>query len=303
MFGEICQDIKVFVVHLAGIIPVAQLETDYESTTPDALTLLAPGYTAIQNAVMACAMAGCKTIWIVANNDLAPAIRKTVGEWVYDPVYYKRDFTKFYSNVRKEVPIYYVPIHPKDLDRRNSYGWSILHGIYSSWFVSYKISRWIRPQKYFIAFPMSVYDFYSLRELRPQIQDANRNLLFSYKNATIKNNAPLSFTMGGDDYLKCRRHVNKITTREFLPPSPGQLPSEKRPLNERWSARFFELSTVFEKLNVKNSMTHELSWFHDIREWDQYCDYISSDHKLTPPYKEIYKARFYDLTPKGEEDR
>lgn len=290
-------------MHLAGIIPVAQLKTDYESPTPEVLTLLAPDYTAIQNAVMACAMAGCKTIWIVANNDLAPIVKKAVGEWVYDPVYYQRQFTKFYSNVRKEVPIYYTPIHPKDLDRRNSYGWSILHGIYSSWFVSYKISRWILPKKYFIAFPMSVYDFYSLREMRPQIQDMNKNFLLSYKDKTILDSAPLSFTMTGDDYLRCKRHVNKITTREFLRPSPGQLPSEKRPLNERWSARFFELSTVFEKLNVKNNTTHELEWFHDIRNWGEYCDYISSDHKLSPPYREIYKARFYDLTPKGEEDR
>ena len=33
-------------------------------------------------------MAGCNTIWIVANDDLAPIVRKIVGEWVYDPVYY-----------------------------------------------------------------------------------------------------------------------------------------------------------------------------------------------------------------------
>ena len=176
-------------MHLAGIIPVSQLVTDHESITPDVLTLLEPRFTAIQNAVMACAMAGCKTIWIVANNDLAPIVKQAVGEWVHDPVYYKREFTKFYSNVRKEVPIYYVPIHPKDLDRRDSYGWSVLHGIYSSWFVSYKISRWILPEKYFIAFPMSVYDYRILRELRPQIQDANKNFTLTYDNKSKKQNS------------------------------------------------------------------------------------------------------------------
>jgi len=219
-------------MHLAGIIPVAQLETDYESITPDVLTLLEPRFTAIQNAVMSCAMAGCKTIWIVANNDLAPIIKQAVGEWVYDPVYYKRDFTKFYSNVRKEVPIYYVPIHPKDLDKRNSYGWSVLHGIYSSWFVSYKISRWILPEKYFIAFPMSIYDYRILRKLRPLIQDTNKNFTLTYNNKTVTEDLPISFTMKGDDYLQCRRNINKITTREYLPPSPGSLPSQRRPLNE-----------------------------------------------------------------------
>lgn len=290
-------------MHLAGIIPVAQLETDYNSITPDVLTLLAPDYTAIQNAVMSCAMAGCKTIWIVANNDLAPLVKKAVGEWVHDPVYYKRDFTKFYSNVRKEVPIYYTPVHPKDLDRRNSYGWSVLHGIYSSWFVSYKISRWIIPEKYFIAFPMSVYDYRILRELRPQIQDVNKNFSLTYQNQTVMDNIPISFTMKGEDYLQCRRNVNKITTREYLPPSPGQLPSVKRPLSERWSARYFDLSTVFAKWNLnQKTPTHELDWFYDIREWEQYRNYMSSDHVVVPPYREIYKPRFYNLEPLKETD-
>ena len=287
-------------MHLAGIIPVSQLQTDYKAATPDVLTLLAPDYTAIQNAVMACAMAGCKTIWIVANNDLAPIIRKTVGEWVHDPVYYQREFTKFYSNVRKEVPIYYVPIHPKDLDKRNSYGWSVLHGIYSSWFVSYKISRWILPEKYFIAFPMSIYDYRILRKLRPLIQDTNKNFTLTYNNKTVTEDLPISFTMKGDDYLQCRRNINKITTREYLPPSPGSLPSQRRPLNERWSARFFDLPTVFQKLNLKKSNRHELDWFYDIREWDQYRSYMASDNRVAVPYYEIYKPRTYNLAPKKE---
>ena len=289
-------------MHLAGIIPVAQLETNYESLCPEVLTLLSPRFTAIQNAVMACAMAGCKTIWIVANNDLAPLVKKAVGEWVYDPVYYKRDFTKFYSNVRKEVPIYYTPVHPKDLDRRNSYGWSVLHGIYSSWLVSYKISRWIAPEKYFIAFPMSVYDYRLLRELRPQIQDTNKNFSLTYKNQTVLDNIPISFTMKGEDYLQCRRNVNKITTREYFPPLPGQLPREKRPLNERWSARYFDLSTVFAKWNLSQTKTHEVDWFYDIREWENYCKYMASGNLVVPPYHEIYKPRFYNLAPTKESD-
>ena len=287
-------------MHLAGIIPVAQLVTDHESITPDVLTLLEPRFTAIQNAVMACAMAGCKTIWIVANNDLAPIVKQAVGEWVHDPVYYKREFTKFYSNVRKEVPIYYVPIHPKDLDRRDSYGWSVLHGIYSSWFVSYKISRWILPEKYFIAFPMSVYDYRILRELRPQIQDANKNFTLTHDNKTVLDGLPISFTMKGEDYLECRRNINKTTTREYLPPSPGQLPTEKRPLNERWSARFFDLPTVFQKLNLTKALTHEIDWFYDITSWDQYRSYMASDNRVEVPYYDIYKPRMYNLAPTKE---
>jgi UTP-glucose-1-phosphate uridylyltransferase len=45
-------------------------------------------FTLIQKSVFECAMAGCSTIWIVANDDLAPLVKKHIGEWVYDPVYF-----------------------------------------------------------------------------------------------------------------------------------------------------------------------------------------------------------------------
>ena len=137
------------------------------------------GFSAIQKSVFECAMAGCKTIWIVANNDLAPVVRKHIGDWVYDPVYYERTFTKFYSDHRREIPIYYVPIHPKDRDRRDSYGWSILYGVYSSWYTAYKISKWITPQNYYVSFPMSIYDVYAIREYRQNISKELNDLLES----------------------------------------------------------------------------------------------------------------------------
>ena len=108
-------------LHLAGIIPIANLKTDFDLLIPEVLLPLAAGFSAIQKSVFECAMAGCNTIWIIANDDLAPVIREAVGDWVYDPVYYHSP-AKFSSEQRKEIPIYYVPIHPKDRDRRDSYG-------------------------------------------------------------------------------------------------------------------------------------------------------------------------------------
>ena len=116
-------------IHLAGIIPVANLKTDMGIQTPEILLPINTSFTAIQKSVFECAMAGCNTIWIVANDDLAPIVRKIVGEWVYDPVYFNKPVA-FSSEQRKEIPIYYIPIHPKDRDRRDSYGWSILYGAY-----------------------------------------------------------------------------------------------------------------------------------------------------------------------------
>ena len=157
-------------IHLAGVIPVANLKSDFELATPTILLPINPDFTAIQKSVFECAMAGCNTIWIVANDDVAPIIKHTVGEWVYDPVYYERTFAKFYKEQRKEVPIYYVPIHPKDRDRRDSYGWSALYGIHSAWRTSFRISRWVAPEKYYISFPLGLFDVENVRQHRKLIK-------------------------------------------------------------------------------------------------------------------------------------
>ena len=119
-------------MHLSGIIPIANYEVELKTHYPELLTLVDEEFNLIQKSVYECAAAGCNTIWIVANDDMAPIIRKVVGEWVYDPVYYKRDLeSKFYSHLRREIPIYYVGIKPKDMKRRDSYGWSILEGMHT----------------------------------------------------------------------------------------------------------------------------------------------------------------------------
>ena len=286
-------------LHLAGIIPVANLITDFGISTPEVLLPVAPSFSAIQKSVYECAMAGCNTIWIVANDDLAPVVREVVGDWAYDPVYYRRP-SKFSSEQRKEVPIYYVPIHPKDRDRRDSYGWSVLYGIHSAWKVAYTLSRWIVPDKYYISFPLGTFDVEQVRQHRREISSADTNFFFTNGGNTVKNNNPISFTMTGEDFKLCRRSVNKKTTREYLPPSPGQLPTEKRPLNERWSARFFDLPTVFQKLSLTKALTHEIDWFYDITSWDQYRSYMASDNRVEVPYYDIYKPRMYNLAPTKE---
>jgi hypothetical protein len=287
-------------VHLAGIIPVANLQTDLQTVFPEVLLPLAPDFTAIQKSVYECALAGCQTIWIVANNDLAPIVRKSVGEWVYDPVYYNRTMTQFYREVRKEIPIYYVPIHPKDRDRRDCYGWSILYGAYSAWSVAYKISKWIRPQKYYVSFPLTAYSLDSLREHRLSIANKEKNFFLSYNNQTIKDNLPLAFTFTGDDFIKCRRDLNQKTTREFLPPLPGhRYPSQKRPLAERWTARTFDLATVFEQLTSTDSTIVSLEKFYDLSEWEQYCAFLCQENEklIKKPYNDLIKPRFHVILP------
>ena len=284
-------------LHLAGIIPVANLKTDFDLATPDCLLPVERTFTAIQKSVFECAMAGCNTIWIVANDDLAPVVREVVGEWIYDPVYYRRP-SKFSSEERKEIPIYYVPVHPKDRDRRDSYGWSALYGMHSAWRVAYNISRWIVPEKYFISFPLSIYDVYGIREHRKLISNSKNNFFLTHNDKTVKDNLPLSFTMFGEDFKRCRRAVNKKTTREYLPPSPGQqYPSEKRPLHDRWSARHFNFNDVFGEVNETNANKMDLDWFYDISNWSGYRDFLASNNVIEVPEEGLTKPHIHVKIP------
>ena len=286
---------------MAGIVPVANIKTDHENVMPEVLLTIDNGLSAIQKSVYECALAGCSTIWIVANDDLAPIIRHTVGDWIYDPVYFNR-MSKFASQERKEIPIYYVPIHPKDRDRRDSYGWSALYGQYMAYHTSFRISRWLIPDKYYVSFPLGLFDFSVIRENRKLIRDKKSNFFFTFNNKNIKNDLPLSFTMFGEDFKKCRRHINQETTREFLPPLHNQpFPSEKLPLKERWTARHFPLSVVFHSVTMNQKTTKiDVPWFYDAHQWSGYLEYITSNNNLERPYRELIRPHKHEKFPYEE---
>ena len=289
-------------LHLAGIIPVANLKSDFDLYTPAILLPVNRGMTAIQKSVFECAMAGCSTIWIIANDDLAPAVRATVGEWVYDPVYYHRP-ARHSSEERKEIPIYYVPIHPKDRARRDSYAWSILFGIHTAWRAAYNISKWIVPEKYYVSFPMGIQDVHQIRQYRNQIRDTEKNFFLTSEGQTVKGNKPLSFTMTGEDFKACRRGVNSLTTKEYLPPAHGETyPSKKLPLKDRWSARHFDLGTVLKNVTEVDAHKVELDWFYDISGWDGYREFLASENVIETPEEGLTKARQHVKLPYTEGD-
>ena len=284
--------------HLAGIIPVANLQTDFEFNFPEVLLPLNNGFTAIQKSVVECAYAGCNTIWIVANPDLAPVVRKTVGDWIYDPVYLGRSRYGQGSEHRREIPIYYCNILPKNIDRRDSYGWSVLSGIYAAWLTANKISKWIVPNKYYVSFPMAAFDIYEIRKYRKLISDKEKNFFIAHENKTVKDNMPLSFTMFSQDYLNCRRDINSKTTKQYYNTnSDEKYPTRKLPLEERWSAKKFNFSEVFEKLCAKEAHTYNSEHFFDISTWAGYNRYMHSKFILKSPYCMLTKPRTHVKIP------
>jgi len=170
----------------------------------------------------------------------------------------------------------------------------VLHGIYSAWWVGNKISKWLIPEKYFVSFPMGVYDIYSLRQHRQDIADRRFNFFLTYGGKTVKDNVPLPFAMRGEDFISCRRNVNKLTTREYLPPLEGQkYPSQKLPLNQRWSARTFDFDKVFDKVEETKAKKIELDWYHDISFWSEYRAFLGSGNVIKKPYEGLTKPHIH----------
>ena len=278
-------------MHLAGIVPVAGAQFDFGFDWHDCLMPLDKNYTAVERAVYECAMAGCHTIWIVANNDMQPLIKNRIGEWIQDPVWYGRTYDRYPAESRKEIPIYYVPVHPKDRDRRDSLGWSILYGAYVSYTTSNTISNWLVPHKYYCAFPYGVYEPSEIRSYRSQILDPEKNVILNYEGKTVKDNEYLGFTFNGEDFKRCRTHVNDKTTRSYHPPRPGdRYPSERLSAEDRWSARNFDLKTVFNELTLEKKEIISVPWYYPIDSWCNYKEYIASDNSIILPSESFRKT-------------
>lgn len=292
--------------HLAGIIPVAGMPNNINLGLPNCMAAIAENYTAIEHAVVQCAYAGCETIWIVCNDDTAPVIKHTLGDFVQDPVYINRTMTRFPSEHKQEIPIFYVPIHPKDRDKRDCYGWSVLHGALSAYHISKQMSKWVIPDRFFVSFPTGIYDPAIMRDSRKQISSDQRFYL-TYDNKSIRDGLPLSFTFDGEDFKMFRRHVREKGTGGWYAPRKNEkYPSRKLPIEKRYSARYFSLDIVFASAIMEEANKVEVPWFHSIEDWDCYRKYLASDDALMIERPNLLLPRSYfkpigkDIEPQGE---
>ena len=272
--------------HVAGIIPVAGREDRLGLPWPDCMQPIGDNYIAIERAVLECAFAGCKTIWIVCNDDISPIVKNRVGEYVYDPVYhYRKD--PFPSESRRVIPIFYVPIHPKDINKRDCLSWSILHGAITAFKVGKTLSGWVAPYRYYVAFPQGIYDPALLRPHRDAIRKED-TLALSHNGQTAKDNCYLGFTFGKEEWLEMRR-VIRSGTGAFTSNNmkDGLYPREKLPLEKRYSARHFMLDKVLEPVIIDNIV--QLDDYHTIDSWESYVEYMASNKILE--YRASYLTR------------
>ena len=265
--------------HLAGIIPVSGPKLDFNFPWHDCMMPIAKDYLAIERSVLECAYAGCETIWIVCDDDMQPLIRHRLGDYANDPVWVYRHFDTEKGDKKKLIPIQYVPIHPRDKNKRDCYGWSILYGAKVADKASKVISKWLAPDRFYVSFPYGVYHHWLPREHRDKISKRqDRKVLYRYDNKTVADGEFLGFTFNQSDL--------KQLTNEVKEKSTGLFKNEERerlPLKERYSYRFFTLDQIFDTMDMSNVTYVDVEKYHRIDSWDLYADYISLEGKAQYP--------------------
>ena len=276
--------------HLAGIVPVAGSTSEFGFEWHGSLIPIAPNYNAIEAAIIECAYAGCETIWVVCNDDIAPLIKYRIGEYVRDIDSLGRGtFIKYSSEAYIDIPIYYVPLHPKHRDKIDCYPWSILHGANVAYWMCRRLSRWLIPDRYYVSFPFGIYDPNTLKKTRSLIRK-KEPFYFSYEGKTIRDGVLAGFTFDAQEWRRAR-DVIKSNSRSYYPPEEGELmPSRKVPPEERHISRRYTMQDVFKRAPLEEKNICALEWFYDLTTWDGYCNLLSSSHckKLVRPSKLVF---------------
>jgi hypothetical protein len=252
--------------HLAGIIPVTTKAMDFGMAWHDCLMPIAPNFYAIERAVYECAMAGCETIWIVANDDVSPLVRHRIGDYVQDPVYLGRKAI-FPSAHRRRISVYYVPLSVAHDNKDWCISWSIIHGASVARDISLEISKWVAPKKYYVAFPYSVYDVKYLRNYRKDIS-SDDNFSLTSSGESFKDNKMLGFSFGDSELSKAKELFESVE---------NSMTAEDLKDEKDFFFRKFSLAKVFKHVILHK--TAELSWSFPIDSWETYCQYLSSEEK------------------------
>jgi len=270
--------------HLAGLIPVEAQPLDFNMPWSDALMPIGQNYLAVERAVYECASAGCETIWIICSRETTPIIRHRIGDWVYDPninVSVLRH-THDPSSRLKQIPIFYIPIHPKDKQKRTGLAWSILYGYNRAYQISRMFSRWSTPGKYYVVFPHGIYPPSVVRKHRLKISSPTSFYTKSPDGKTALDGELLSFSFDITEaamFKKNFRNEEQILFKSGMW-KDGAFVGEKLPIEQRFTGRFVKLETLLQGANIVDENTMTVKWYYDISSWDKYCTFLASPDRL-----------------------
>ena len=114
---------------------------------------------------------------------------------------------------------------------------------------------------------------------------------------TVQDNNFLSFTFGKDEFVIYRRNIRKgtgmYTSEEF---NEWGAPISKLPIEERWSARYFQPKDVFVGVDPHDGHRFEAETFYNLESWESYREYMNSDlsRDTKRPTKELFAYREFN---------
>jgi len=275
---------------MPAIIPVAGMCTDFGMEWDSSLVPVAPNYTALEATVYECLHAGCTSIWIVANDDTAPLLRHRLGEYATDIDSIQRGHFATFGNTKHiEVPIYYVPVHPKHRGKVDNYAWSIIYGANVAYWIHLRFSRWTKPDRYYVSFPLGMLDPKEVLKYRSTLRK-RAPFYFANEGRTVKDGSPISFVMDPNEW---RRAKKTITTNASVWKAPDEgPPTEKLPPEERLRSLSYGLDDVFG--DGPAGTTQQMNSFYDLTNWEGYVKFISSElgkRTKRPNTNTMYRGR------------
>ena len=247
--------------HLAGVVPVTGAKLDFDMPWHDSLMPVGQDYLAVEHAVYECACAGVNTIWIVSKEGTTPLLRHRLGDWIFDPVEIDRiagnPRSKMKDHIRR-IPIYYVKLKPIDFERRESLGWSALVGAITSFRMSFRVSKWVIPDKYFVSFPYGIYDADVLRTKRHMLR-SDSSYIITHDDKSVADGLHTAFTFDRDVFVYARREVRKYKTG---------------------------LDEIFKSVIMDEPKQISVPWYHQIDTWENYKNYLGSEDQVEK-HKEV----------------
>ena len=227
---------------------------------------------------------------------MQPLIRHRLGDFVQDPLKYNLPRKKAPKQFERTIPLYYVPVHANDRDKRDCLSWSVLYGALSAYWLSKTISKWVVPDKYYAAFPYGVYDPEVVLPHRSAIS-SKKEFYISFNDMTVKDNEYLGFTFDARDFKEARHVIRKEGTGQF-----SHYNANKRiPIEQRWSARFFELDKVFKYVKMEDTEL-KLDWYYNISTWEGLKIYLGSDKSLDKPAGDVLGYHEWNLIGVNNEE-
>ena len=269
--------------NVSGIIPLSGWKNSFDFPWPDYLHPIREGMLALERSVLECAYAGCDSIWIVCNDDVAPLVKHRVGDYVMHPRFFEeKNFVNRKDYHERWIPIYYTPISPRDRNRRDSLGWSILHGAVTSFTVADRMTQWARPSKYFVSFPYGIYCPKVVQNHCDLIR-GKQSFFLSHQGETVRENKYLSFTFFPSDWSKFKKNIQHHCTRG----------NKNLPLKERWSSKDFTLDKIFNLDIIAVDEKIEIENYYSLETWGSLKDFYVSGTKIVRPSRKFMKPYYF----------